>query len=94
MVLTYHKIAIECQGRQHFKEIEHFGGADGLSGIMERDVRKHKLCLENDFTLLYFADPKRLKNIDTTNYLGKIYVKEQDLIEEIKRLINLNGTIS
>ena len=49
-------IGIECQGRQHFMSIKHFGGEDGLNEIKERDDRKLKLCQEHNIKLLYFSN--------------------------------------
>jgi hypothetical protein len=46
-------IAIECQGIQHFEEVDHFGGESGLLEIRERDERKRNLCSENNVGLYY-----------------------------------------
>ena len=51
--LPKQNIAIECQGIQHFKENEHFGGNDGLIKTKERDERKRRLCVENNVKLFY-----------------------------------------
>jgi hypothetical protein len=50
------KIGIECQGDQHFRSIEHFGGPKKLDLIIERDERKKRLCKENGVKLVYFLD--------------------------------------
>lgn len=46
-------IAIECQGIQHFKPVDYFGGIDEYKKIKERDKRKLKLCNENNIKLYY-----------------------------------------
>ena len=51
----YH-IAIECQGIQHFKPNEHFGGDDGFNNTTERDKHKKELCEENNIAIIYYAN--------------------------------------
>lgn len=51
-----YKTAIECQGLQHFKSIEYFGGDKCFKERVERDKKKNKLCKENNINLLYFSD--------------------------------------
>lgn len=46
-------IGIECQGIQHFKAIDYFGGILEFNKIKERDKRKKRLCNENNITLKY-----------------------------------------
>ena len=41
------KIAIECQGRQHFEPVDVFGGDDMLKLQTQRDLKKKQLCNEN-----------------------------------------------
>ena len=50
------KIAIECQGKQHFVSVKHFGGENEFKNIQERDKKKFELCEEEDITLLYFSN--------------------------------------
>ena len=49
-------VAIECQGIQHFKPINIFGGEDGFNKCKKRDLKKKKLCEENNITLLYYSN--------------------------------------
>ena len=49
-------IAIECQGKQHFKPIGFFGGIDALTSTKERDNIKLQLCRDNGVMLLYYAN--------------------------------------
>lgn len=47
-------IAIECQGVQHFIDIEHFGRKHSLSERIDRDRLKKKLCNEHNVKLIYY----------------------------------------
>lgn len=66
--LPKQNIAIECQGGQHFKIIEHFGGKKELDKRMENDLKKKELCKENGTKLIYFLDEEYNK-----------YMKEDDI---------------
>lgn len=46
-------IAIECQGKQHYEPLEHFGGEERFYEQVERDRRKKQLCEENSLPLFY-----------------------------------------
>ena len=65
--LPDYNVSIECQGRQHFFPVEHFGGDKGLKNTLERDKRKKKLCEENGIKLLYFG---KTPKYDT--FLGEV----------------------
>ena len=52
--LPEYNIAIECQGIQHFKPIDFFGGIDKLKYQRQLDLRKKQLCEENNVKLIYF----------------------------------------
>lgn len=54
-------VGIECQGDQHFKAIDHFGGKEKLDMIVERDERKKRLCKENGVNLIYVLDESNAK---------------------------------
>jgi len=49
-------VGIECQGGQHFKEVEHFGDKEGFKKRLELDKRKNELCKENSVSLIYYID--------------------------------------
>ena len=68
------KVAIECQGGQHYHPIEHFGGEGEFEVIKERDARKKGLCDENGVTVLYYSKEGEC-DIQTT----------EKLMEEIKK---------
>lgn len=46
------KIGFEYQGIQHFQSVEHWGGEDQLLVVQEHDIRKKRLCVENNVTLI------------------------------------------
>ena len=48
-------VGIECQGRQHFKPIEWFGGDVGFESCQERDKLKNELCSENNIKIVYYT---------------------------------------
>lgn len=47
-------IGIEYQGKQHFEPIEHFGGYEGYTYTVERDLKKSELCKKHKITLIYW----------------------------------------
>lgn len=53
--LPDYNIAIECQGIQHYKPIEYFGGENKLIYIRQLDERKNKLCKEHNIKLGYIT---------------------------------------
>ena len=71
-------IAIECQGKQHFKTVEHFGGENEFKVISTRDKKKRELCLNNGIKLLYYAN----YNYD---FPYDVIISHSNLLEEIKR---------
>ena len=74
-------MAIECQGGQHFKVIEHFGGEEELAKRIENDSRKRELCKANEVKLIYFLEEEYNKFLDGSN----LYFNDVNkLIEYIK----------
>ena len=67
--------AVEYDGLQHYKLVEHFGGESYLKIIQERDVLKNKKCVRNNCKLF------RVKY----NYTESDY---QELILNIKNYIS------
>lgn len=45
-------ILIECQGMQHYKPVEFFGGEKAFKELCERDNLKRKWCIENNKRLI------------------------------------------
>lgn len=77
--LPDYKIAIECQGRQHFEPVLDFGGEKTFKETIERDKKKLILCKENNIKLLYYDSEH-----NHTEFLGeKVYNDENNLIKEI-----------
>lgn len=79
-----YKIAIEYQGNQHFIANDFFGGEKGTSEQIKRDMKKIKLCEENEIKLFHFSYEKNMLNY-SNNY--KLYTDENELFEDIKKYI-------
>lgn len=78
--LPQYKIAIECQGAQHYVP-SNFGSKkkkpeDCLRETKQRDERKRKLCEEHNVRLLYFSDKQ---------YEENIIIDKNKLMKEIKK---------
>ena len=77
--LSQYNIAIECQGEQHFKPIEHFGGEEAFIKQIERDCLKNKLCNENHIKLIYYIGGLNINNLDNSLFFNET----KNLIENI-----------
>ena len=53
--LPKYNVAIECQGEQHFKPINYFGGECNFLNVTERDKLKFELCKQHNMKLIYFT---------------------------------------
>lgn len=73
--LPQQNIAIECQGEQHFKALDFFGGENALKTTQKRDKKKLHLCKENGVNILYYSYEK---------YNDDIIIGEDKLLEKIK----------
>lgn len=51
-----YKIAIECQGIQHFEPLLAFGGDNGLAHRKKLDENKLRLCKERVIDVIYYAN--------------------------------------
>lgn len=71
------KIAIECQGLQHFEPSNFFGGEEAFKKTIERDRLKKALSEENDIKLIYFST----LNID---FPYDVITDKKILLNEIK----------
>lgn len=60
-------IAIECQGKQHFIPIKHFGGDDELEWVKYKDALKRALCKSNNVELIYFLPKEYNSFLDCEN---------------------------
>lgn len=54
--LPEYNVAIECQGEQHFKPIEFFGGQEKFAKTIKNDKMKKQLCEKHNVKLLYFSN--------------------------------------
>lgn len=54
--LPEYKIAIECQGEQHFRPIDFFGGKKNWESQQVRDKKKNDLCSKMGLKVLYYSD--------------------------------------
>lgn len=49
-------VAIECQGGQHFRSVDFYGGDAALQYTIERDTIKKQQCEEHGIRMLYYSD--------------------------------------
>ena len=78
-------IAIECQGEQHFKPINHFGGEKKFSYIVCLDKNKRKLCNDNGIKMLYYSQ-------DDYDGEDEIITNKTHLLEIIKGQVATEGS--
>ena len=69
------KIAIECQGEQHFQK-SGWGRGEMGEKVIKRDLNKLKLCEEHGIKVLYYTK----LNI---NYPYSVFQNENEIIKEI-----------
>lgn len=75
--LPKYNIAIECQGEQHFKPIEWFGGIKQHQKQLQNDKIKYDLCEEHGIKILYFSNLK-------IDYPYNVIEDEKVLLKEIQ----------
>lgn len=75
--LPIYHIAIECQGIQHFKPIDFFGGKMQFDKQITYDVVKRQLCEEKGIKLIYYSN----LHID---YPYQVYEDLDEILKEIK----------
>ena len=51
-------VVIECQGKQHFTNVQTFGGMIDFSQAIKRDVDKYNECVQHDLKIIYVIDDK------------------------------------
>lgn len=71
-----YNVAIECQGIQHFQNVDYFGGENGLKQRKEKDKIKRNLCNKNGIKLLYYANYEY-------NFPYDVIVDKEELIRKI-----------
>lgn len=90
-----YRIAIECQGDQHYMSIEQYGGDEGLKRRMNNDRDKYNECKKEGVVLLYYSNPLYMKrmyrekiiNDLIPNYIDKVYLNINELWTKISELI-------
>ena len=80
--LPDYNLGIECQGGQHFRPIEAFGGDNGFKVIVERDENKLKLCKQHNIKILYFSNEHTIPQVFLEKY--NIIRNTNDLLTTIK----------
>ena len=97
--LTEYNLIIECQGGQHF-----YGGFNRNNiekalkihnNVLERDIRKHKICEENNIKILYYTNIIDLPNDIFFNEkyksiynLDNFFTNKEELLLKIKKVTN------
>ena len=77
--LPEYNILIECQGRQHFKSINFFGGNIAFERQQINDHLKYNFAINNNIKILYYT------NLNYNTFKGEIlYKDEKSLLKEIK----------
>lgn len=78
------KLAIECQGKQHFGQ---GGWSDkfDFDEQIERDRRKYNLCKDKGIDILYYSNTK-----PSFEYMEVIYTDIQTMMKIIKDKLNIN----
>ena len=72
--LDKYKVAIECQGRQHYESIEGFGGLKSLLYTQANDKLKYELCEMNGIKIYYIKynekiDDKLIQILNDIKYV-------------------------
>lgn len=78
-------VAIECQGRQHFNKVEL--DRFNFNKILERDIRKNKICLDNNIKLIYFTESNLINDDIFTNPIFQGIYNKENLIYDKDKLI-------
>ena len=73
--LPDYNIAVECQGIQHFKPVELFGGREQFEKQKMWDAEKKSLCENNGIKILYF----------TNRNIKEKYCKDDETIKSSKK---------
>ncbi len=85
--LPKYNIAIECQGEQHFKPINYFGGKDKFELVEKNDFLKQELCKNNNIIVFYFTNVA-IKNVNENIYnKNNFFVDKNELINKLIKKI-------
>lgn len=91
--LPSHNLAIECQGLQHFTEVDfHGNGIETATKHLEAqiilDERKKERCEENGVRLIYYTHVKDVEDFEHYNhglYDGNLYKTQEELLDILCR---------
>lgn len=81
--LPEYNVAIECQGGQHFRAVNMFGGEETFNNTVERDKIKKNLCESKGIEIIYYANKK--SKIPKTWGLYEVITDKQKLLDRIRR---------
>ena len=86
--LPKYNIAIECQGEQHFRPINYFGGKDKFELVEKNDFLKQELCKNNNIIVFYFTNVA-IKNVNENIYnKNNFFVDKNELINKLIKNLN------
>ena len=74
--LPKYNIAIECQGEQHFKTVDFFGGKRGYSDRLKKDLSKYNKCLSNNVKIIYYVPERLVEEVINNTKYNNIYNSE------------------
>ena len=82
--LPDYKIAIECQGEQHFIPVDFAGrgiewAKRQLKANQKRDKKKYNICKENNIEILYYTNFKRKNMFNQLNKLIECIITKRNL---------------
>ena len=85
--LKDYKVLIECQGEQHIEDIPFFHqGQKTFQYQLERDHKKYKFAVDNQYTILYLFDGIKLL-LDKPEFNG-IYENKEHIFNSFNELEN------
>lgn len=94
--LPEYNIAIECQGKQHFKKSNYFFGKTNIDerfqNEIDLDIKKNNLCKKHNVTLVYLFEKRYKKNdLLNNNIFRGIYTNDNTYndVSEIARELQL-----
>lgn len=63
-------VGIECQGEQHFKNVDFFGGLKGFDSRVINDIAKNEECNEHGIRIIYIVDDLSKVNYKDRKFNG------------------------
>lgn len=81
--LPKHRIAIECQGEQHFRPVEFFGGEEKYQYQKALDIKKRNVCKSHKIDVFYYTAPKTFVKYQGAMLKNTFYSVEA-ILEKIK----------